>query len=253
MPQIKKLAKPVLGPQAPGLVSLVTSDTEPDLITLNRDASRLKNMRKSVITSARLFSEQTTSSGFRFKPAMLTLTYAPGVDWKKNHISALLKSIREYLRRKGFAFLYVWVLELTKQGIPHYHVVLWLPKGVTLPKPDKRGWWPHGITRIEWARNAVGYLAKYASKGTDMLALPKVARMHGNGGLSQDRRSELSWWKLPQWVREHFAIADRAIRCPGGGWISRLSGEHLESLYVFVGHSDNWQNLHFRPKNILVH
>ena len=58
---------------------------------------------------------------------------------------------------------YVWVLELTKRGRPHYHVLFWLPKGVSMPKADKQGWWKHGMTR-SGGHSPVGYLCKYTSK-----------------------------------------------------------------------------------------
>ena len=49
------------------------------------------------------------------------------------------KCVREWARRKDIFIHYVWVLELTKRGRPHYHVLFWLPKGVSMPKADKQG------------------------------------------------------------------------------------------------------------------
>jgi hypothetical protein len=125
-------------------------------------------------------------------------------------------------------------LELTKKGVPHYHLVVWLPKGVTLPKPDKRGWWPHGSTRIEWARNAVGYIAKYASKGTEGHAFPRGARLNGSGGLSIQARIERRFWTLPLYVRLAFdTIVD--IRKTPGGFLVKDTGEFIESMFQFIG------------------
>jgi len=40
-----------------------------------------------------------------------------------------------------------------------------------LPKPDKQGWWPHGMPKIESCRKqSVGYLIKYATKGQQTTA-----------------------------------------------------------------------------------
>jgi hypothetical protein len=129
---------------------------------------------------------------------------------------------------------FVWVQEFTKRGRPHYHVLLWLPLGITLPKPDKRGWWPFGMTKIEWARNAIGYIAKYASKG-DSLHLPaKGARMHGNGGVTGDALLEQRWWKLPRWARETVAPADKCKRRKGGGLLLPDTGEVLSSPWMVL-------------------
>lgn len=117
-------------------------------------------------------------------------------------------------------------------------ILLWLPKGVTLPKPDKQGWWPWGHTRIEWARRPVGYLVKYASKGRDGLGFPKGARIHGCSGLDRERRSERAWCLSPGWVRDlwpEWQVEPR--RAKGGGWVAKASGEWVPSPYgvVFAG------------------
>jgi len=218
--------------EAPGLVYTLTSDKE---IEIDCKKSRLKAMRRNVITSARLHQESLCQSNTRFKAAMLTLTYRDAVEWRPGQISSLLKSIREYLRARGHAFRFVWVMELTKRGIPHYHLIMWLPKGLTLPKPDKRGWWPHGFTRIEFARRAVGYIAKYASKGTDH-EFPRGARIHGSGGHDPIQKMERRWWMSPAYVRGWWPqINDDVRRAVGGGWVSRITGEWRASAYRILG------------------
>lgn len=195
--------------------------------------------KKTVITGARLAVEEATHGGFRGRWAMLTLTYRDDVRWAAKQLSVMLDHLRQYSYRAGFQARYVWALELTKRGRPHYHVLVWLPKGRSLPKPDKQGWWSHGLTRIEWARNAVGYLAKYASKGIEdgqWCLIPSGARMCGHGGISREGRTELRWWKLPTWVREVFSEICDVIRTQGG-YVNRESGEYLASPYrvVFFG------------------
>jgi hypothetical protein len=181
---------------------------------------------------------------------MLTLTYRPDVNWEPGQISALVRHIRQYLGRKGIPMRQVWVQEFTKKGRPHYHLLLWLPLGITLPKPDKRGWWPCGMTKIEWARNAVGYIAKYASKA-DSLALPaKGARMHGSGGLTGEALLEQRWWKLPSWIRADYKVPAevirRAVAGTGGGYVIQSTGEVLRSPYiVFFKHG--WVFIQRRP------
>lgn len=166
---------------------------------------------------------------------MVTCTYREDVRWVALQLTELLKCIRQYAARCGFRCRYTWVLELTKRGRPHYHLLVWLPKGRTLPKPDKQGWWKYGMTKIEWARNAIGYLAKYASKGDDydLRALPAGARLSGFGGLNKSSRTELRWWKLPKWVREVFTEISDVGRTKGG-YVHRPSGEFLASRYMVV-------------------
>ena len=111
--------------------------------------------------------------------------------------SELLKRIRHWLQRRSVRFCYVWVAELQQRGALHYHILVWLPFGLTLPKPDKQGWWPHGSTRIEWARHPIGYLVKYASKFDIKCGLPKGARLHGAGGFDQAAQQIRRWFNCP--------------------------------------------------------
>lgn len=233
-----------------GLVSSTTSDPRaPRLeITVDPLQMRAKRMRKSIITGARLHGQEATQGGFRGRWAMLTLTYREGVGASPRHVSQLLHCIRMHLRRLGSAgrraaLRYVWALELTTRLRPHYHILIRLPKGVTLPKPDKRGWWAHGSTRIEWARNAVGYLAKYASKFTADVAgaMPKGLRSHGVGGLNPESKREMRWWKAPQEARELLGVlAD--IRKVLGGYADKLTGQLWPSPW----------HVFFRPDGRLI-
>lgn len=171
---------------------------------------------------------------------MVTLTYRPGEMWNPLHVAAFLKNVRQWLLRRNAKARYVWVMELTKAAVPHYHVLLWLPRGVTIPKPDKQGWWAHGSTRVEWARKAVGYLAKYASKGCEPGDIPRGARLHGAGGLDADQRAERTWWMRPMWLREVTTIGERVDRAKGGARISRLSGEVWFTPWSVVERAKDW-------------
>ena len=193
----------------------------------------------------------STRGGFRVKVAMLTLTYRPDVGYDPGQITQLQDAIAVYLKRRGIAYRGVWVLELTKAGRPHYHLLLWLPRGVTLPKPDKRGWWSHGLTRIEWARNAVGYLVKYASKAKDDWEagshFPPGARLFGVRGL-QDDRPNYTHAMRPFWMREVVACGDRVQRCKGGGFLNRNTGEFFRSPFVIVARCRFWTWIEFGPR-----
>jgi hypothetical protein len=185
-----------------------------------------------VLTAARLHVQQKS----RYRVAMITLTYAPAHDYEANQISNLVRHLRKYFERKGVEFRYVWVMEYTKKGRPHYHMLVWLPRGMTMPKPDKQGWWPWGMTKIEWAKNAVGYIAKYASKGDSLHQPERGARMHGSGGLTGDSLLEQRWWKLPTWARQSVTPSDRCRRHKGGGLLIPESGEVLESPWEVIFH-----------------
>ena len=210
-----------------GLVYSETSVTETRSSPVNAEieidtqGARLKRLRRSVLTSARLHCQERS----KWRVAMLTLTYAPEYDWKPFQITGLIRSIRQYLKRKNISTRFVWVQEFTKKGRPHYHLLLWLPFGFKVPMPDKRGWWPYGMTKFEWARNAIGYIAKYASKADSLHQPEKGARMHGNGGLTGDALLEQRWWRLPSWCREMTLPEDRCKPMPGGGIVNQETGE----------------------------
>lgn len=222
------------GGAAAGLVYSQTSGTSPQApLRVDRQASRVKRLRCSVLTAARLHVQERP----RWRVCMVTLTYRDDVQWAPGQVSGLVRHIRQYLARKGVEMRHVWVQEFTKRGRPHYHMLLWLPLGITLPKPDKRGWWSCGFTKIEWARNAVGYIAKYASKGDSLVQPSKGARMHGNGGLTGDALLEQRWWKLPGWLRGDVKPSDRVRRAQagtGGGYVHPDTGEvHRSPWEVF--------------------
>lgn len=223
------------GTRASGAFGLVSSQTS-DTLLIDQGVMRVSRMRKGVLNASRLITEGLQAGGFRWFPVMLTLTYREDIPWTPRHITTLLKAVREWSRRRGVSIPYVWVMELTQRERPHYHVMLWLPKGLTLPKPDKQGWWPWGHTRIERARKAVGYMAKYTSKGGDGSQFPKGARIHGCGGLKPDQRAERTWWSAPRWVRELWPEwRDLPRPAKGGGWASRVTGELFRSPWrVFM-------------------
>jgi len=165
--------------------------------------------------------------GFRHDSVvMVTATYADGVEWKPGHMATLMDHIRKWCKRKGIDCRYVWVSEVqTKrrraQGghCMHYHVALWIPFGYMLPKADAQGWWPHGDTKTELARNAVGYLMKYFSKGSDGMVLAHGARMYGVGGLDHTMRRARRWLGLPAFIKARADIFDDWRRASvGGGW-----------------------------------
>lgn len=185
------------------------------LVLAAKNAQRLKRMRRGVVLSAKAINNDLIEDGFsqweengqwgraaehEYRCALLTLTYAPGVEWEPAQIKKLLDHYRKWAKRNGCRFSYVWVMELHKSGVPHYHVVFWVTGGKTPPFPDDQGWWPHGKSNAVWARSPVGYIAKYASKGTSA-DVPGGARLWGAGGLTAAARAARSWALAPKWLR----------------------------------------------------
>jgi hypothetical protein len=236
-----------------GLVPSKTSGHARVAIELDPNRLRAQRLKKSVITSARLHDDEATKGSTRGSWYMLTTTYANGSVSSARDISDLLKRIRRYfdrvvrLKYRSFrpVFRYLWVGELTKRLVPHYHVLIWIPRGVFIPKVDNKGWWPHGSTQIEKARNAVGYLAKYASKfcGAAAAAFPKGFRTHGVGGLNDESKRELRWWKAPLDARNALG-SDADIRKQPGGYADRRTGEFWPSpwrVFFEMGRTIAWK------------
>lgn len=226
------------GPDSPGLVVSGTSDTPPATTppaTQDLPRKRLRRMRRSVLTAARLHVEELQEGGRRYRAAFITVTYGDHAP-EPNDVAKLCKHYRQWCARRRVEYRCVWVAEnQPRSGKLHYHLVLFLPRGITPPMPDKQGWWPKGSTRCEWARKPVGYLAKYASKGgqDEQWQLPKGARICGSAGLRGTTRDVLRWWLAPQWLRALVTCGD-VLRRVGRWWENRTTGIAYRSPYDLV-------------------
>lgn len=192
-------------------------------------------MRRGVLSASRLLQEEAQQGGFRYRAAFVTLTYAPGIDWQPSHLGQLQTHLRNWLARRGHVLRDVWVVELQKRGVPHYHLLVYLPRGLTLPKPDKQGWWPHGSTNCKWVRSAIGYVAKYASKGGRLDDLPTGARLWGVAGLRGQRRDLLRWALAPEWLKDLVTPGD-VLRRVGRWWENRTNGIAYRSPFELLDH-----------------
>lgn len=240
------------GLQAPrsgaGLVPYTTSDTRASgaastpfelaaMVQAPAALSRLRRLRHHVRTASRLIRETMHREGAQWRAVFVTLTYAPGVEWSPRHVTDFIKNVRMWGARQGVRVGYVWVAEMQRRGAVHYHAVIWIPSRLQLPKPDRRGWWRHGMSNVQAVkRNGVGYLMKYVSKGLgDDPDLPLGARVCGSGGLDAMARAEFHYWRLPRYVREHVQIGERCRRAQGGGWVSTVTGQLWRSDYGLFG------------------
>lgn len=209
-------------------------------VTVDAKASRCRRLARSVKWAAQLHAQPSRGQRPQ-RCCMVTLTYASVDGWDPRHMTAFCTRVREWFRRIGHPFRYVWVAELQKRGAVHYHMLVWLPKGVTLPKPDKRGWWPHGMTNVQVAHRPVGYMVKYASKFDSKSDFPRGLRAHGSGGFDSFGKAVRHWWSLPAWLRGQVGVGDRVIRLDGGGFHHVASGTVVASPWRFsftdgVGH-----------------
>lgn len=232
----------VCGATAPGLVSVPTSPEvatqvaaeQLDCLLLtdaNKAKRRLMKLRMSIGMAAR--GHAVSEKGHRSDKAwMVTFTYRPGVDWSAKHVSEALRSFYHWCKKHGHASRYVWIAEIQDgkrradgvgRQVIHYHAVVWLPAGVRCPHFDRRGWWPHGMTRTDppvQAKNPVGYLLAYLKKDKELSAMPKGARAYGVGGLDHAMRRARRWLGLPAFVQGNSDIHDQWKRATGGGWLS---------------------------------
>ena len=239
-------ADPAAGPCAEGAaLGLVSSKTSDPLIAPQDLASkkfvlidphqqRAARCKRSILNASRLITHRMQGKKARYQVAFVTLTYRNQEDWSPRHISAFLHRVRQYLKRKGWPLLGLWKAEMQKRGVIHYHLLIWLPRGQNLPKPDKQGWWPWGMTNITRAKNAYGYVAKYLKKEEHAM-LPKGARIFSLMGMETQEKREIRWWNTPKWLREKWPVEHDPQRSKGGGWVSRLTGEISKSSYQFHG------------------
>lgn len=223
-----------------GLVSVSTTGTprgEP--LLLDRDQLRFGRLRKNVGVAAKLHQMHAAP---RSNVVMTTLTYADADAWRPDHVKEYLRHVRQWFKRlTGRRLAYVWVAEvqtgrLAKYGeaAMHYHVIFWLPKGVTLPKADKRGWWRHGMTNNLRARKPVAYVMKYASKFESKEGIRHGARIYGVGGLDAADRGVRRWVNWPAFVQARAAVTDSYAPQVGGGWINRETGEWFGAEWGLV-------------------
>lgn len=235
-----------LGAGSGGLVPFSTSFQSGGCIEINPLESRLARLRSGVLTSARLISKQL--EGKEYQPWMLTLTYRPGCQWESHHISDCLKSLRKWAKDELFKLRYVWVAEIQEgrwqkgQSLlgecVHYHLLIWVRKGVQPPKLDQVGFWPWGMTQRLQVVAPLRYLLKYASKGSEV-GFPKGLHIHGSGGLTPADRNHRTWWLMPKWVRTIWSEHDKPRRAPGGGIVSKAGkkeggGDWLPSIWRVI-------------------
>jgi len=180
-----------------------------DSIVLDPRKMRCRRLRRTITEAARLHEVHTDWHSRHlgrsaYRKTFITLTYRRTGEWERRHVSRYVRLMRQWFQRRGHPCRFVWVAELQKRGALHYHMVVWVPRRLRLPRPDVCGWWPHGSSKIETARNPIGYMVKYATKTTPdaLKRLPKGVRLHGNGGHDPQARVSLREKLMPEWVHD---------------------------------------------------
>lgn len=225
-----------------GLVTYKTRPNEQDSLSVKLDKRscnirRIKRLKRSVWASG--YFHNMARPGHRPDvPWFVTLTYAGVSDWRPDHIGRSMDAFRRWCRRKGVPARYTWVAELQQRGAVHYHLIVWLPRGVRMPMWDKtttsRGrtvapFWPHGMTNRQPAQSGIAYLMKYLSKLGEFHEFPRGCRTHGVGGLDDHARLIRSWYNLPEWVKRSYGVAE--IDRFEGRLVEIATGRFLEPMY----------------------
>jgi len=189
--------------------------------------------------------------------AFITLTYRSDAVWSARHITQVQKCYEMWAKRRSIKISIVWVMELTKNGVPHYHLLIWLPKGITPPMPDKQGWWKHGSTNATWLKKPSRYIAKYFSKSPSKDGthdFPKGARIYGHRGLSPMAMAVKRHYSLPLWLRKITEVGAKCTKLFGGWWYNADIDYSFRSPWVLNTDADGrwvFKNVGFTPDDAL--
>lgn len=199
-----------------------------------RSENRIASLRKTIYNFGMGVEHDLSSKGY--VPWLCSLTYRDLNGWSPNDIKYFLNRVRSHLYRRNLPFVYCWVAELQKRGALHYHVMIWLPKGLKLPKFARFGWWNHGFTDQKIARKSVGYLMKYISKTDTKHSFPRGVRIYGYGGASVTTKRRIRFFRCSSSVRSliissGLTYADVDMRRTSGGRVDLLSGWFFESTW----------------------
>lgn len=211
------------------------------VIEVDPAKSRVRRLQKRVFALANALSGYLEQKRDDYRLVMYTLTYVGVNDWRPNHIREFMLGLRK-AAGKGLK-AYAWVAELQARGAVHYHVLVLVRRGTSLPMPDKSGLWPYGLTKTETART-VFYICRYAGKEYQKVGrFPKGLRMFAVW-VSKDMALDLARWvsfrlsALPTWLgdklKEQFDRTGQAVharRRVGGGWTDD-NGENYASPWT---------------------
>ena len=188
-----------------------------------------------------------------YRLVMVTLTYAPGESWMPDDFSTFMNKMSHLLGDNLLS--YCWVDELQtahRDGVPHYHCLLMVKRGVDVPAPDTALMWSKGSSQRATARS-VYYLMEYVKKpdqkGLGEYTYPPGARIFGASwrhlrliALQQGQkvmeyaRSICRLTMFPRWVRDICKSTADVLsvqHIPSGGWI--LGNHVYKSPWRVIG------------------
>jgi hypothetical protein len=148
--------------------------------------SRLWQMRHKLSIWAEMVEDYQKKNDTRM--VMIMLTYSGLHDYRPGDINDYVKKVKQCLGDHLLAF--AWVAEVQERGAIHYHVILLVHKGTSIPKPDSTRdfygkvipgavpMWSHGWSGIHTAKTPY-YLLKYTGKERqkDLSRYPKSCRL----------------------------------------------------------------------------
>lgn len=231
---------------AAGLVSVSTTvptgktvviHAAENVLVIDPAQSRVTRLRKGLGVGAKALHNMGSK---RDNKCLVTLTYrGDNRNWRPEQISNYIRLVRKWYEKLtgGEKLRYCWVAELQQRGVIHYHAVFWLKKGVCMPKADKRGWWPHGMSNTKRATAPIAYLMKYVSKtdSKNIGGFPHGARIFGLGGLDKSGRDCKRWVLWPAYVQGNAAAGDCFKPSEGGGYVNHETGELLLAEFAPTG------------------
>lgn len=166
----------------------------------------------------------------------ITLTYVDDRTHQSKDLSALMQAIRAYVRRRvpGVPVSYLWTLDRGDGGVLHYHLLIWLPRDVSLPPDRLEKWWTPGRGSTWRARTKKpSCWVRYITKPT-AARFPKGARLYGYGGLDDAGRLSVQRAGWPRWLQRLIPAGEHAKRLSGAGWVHLETGSIYESPYVWT-------------------
>jgi hypothetical protein len=220
------------GAKAPGATSFVRFAELVNKTVTSASTSARKRRNAARKKLNRIIKEQQRYAKSADRRALvLTLTYQNSAAFSSKHISAFLDRARRAIKRLGFNLPYAWVLE--RASHLHYHLIIWLPRGVKFDHGALKRWWPHGSTWVASCRG-VGAWGRYMAKFDSIALLPTSARVFGHGGLDESGKTAVSRSVLPRWLLALLPEGHRVRRCVGGGWVNSVTAEVYFSPYVWT-------------------
>lgn len=115
----------------------------------------------------------------KYRMVHITLTYAEMDTWEKGDMSRYINRLRGFLKEKLVAFCWIGGMQMPRKAL-HYHLVIVVPIGTNVPKPDKQGHWYLGMSQMRTWKN-MAYFMRYFEKYHELQYYPKGFRLYGYG------------------------------------------------------------------------